>query len=397
MSAEILFLAHRIPYPPNRGDKIRSWHLLRAMTRIAPVHVCALWDDARDLAHVSFLRTIAASVHVEPATLSRAAAIGIALLTGQPASVAACRSRAMRDAVRGVLESRPIKTIFTFSGQMAQFVPPSGGSHRFVMDFVDMDSEKFAAFGGVAHREEARRLFAYELAVARRADLSLFVSEAEAHLFRSKTRLGVDKVGVLENGIDLVEYDPTLKHESIGLASGDLIVFTGQMDYRPNIEAVRFFATEVLPKVRQERFDARFAIVGRSPTASVRALAALPGVVVTGEVPDTRGWLAAADVVVSPLKIARGVQNKVLEAMAMGKAVVVSRAAAEGIDATEMLVADTAQAQATAIIGLLRDPGTARRLGQCARKRMEARYGWDSRLGNLRSVLDLGGCGSVLA
>jgi polysaccharide biosynthesis protein PslH len=386
VTGEILFLAHRVPYPPNRGDKIRSWHLLRTMAKIAPVHVCALWDDENDLEHLDFLRSVAASVHVEKANPSKLWAMTRALLTGNSASVSACWSEKFQDHVNQILVKRPITTIFAFSGQMAQFVPENRNGRRFVMDFVDMDSAKFEAFGGFANGQEAKRLFAFEKVATKRADVSMFVSEAEAALFRSKTGMGADRVIALENGIDLDAFDPALPYEAVGRISGPLIIFTGQMDYRPNVEAVCGFARDVLPSIRARYLEARFAIVGRNPTPDVAALALVPGVIVTGEVADTRPWLAAADVVVAPLKLARGVQNKVLEAMAMAKPVVASSAAAEGIDATELIVAD-GPAQADAVMGLLNDPIAARKLGEAARKRMIFRYSWESRLAKLPEIL----------
>jgi polysaccharide biosynthesis protein PslH len=388
--SDILFLAHRVPYPPNRGDKIRSWHLLKAIAKLAPVHVCALWDDERDLAHIDVLRGVAKSVHLERADPSKLKAMATALRTGGSASVAACASDALQAAVDAVLRDHPISTIFAYSGQMAQFVP--AGTHRFVMDFVDMDSAKFAAFGGFANRQEAKRLFAFETATAQRADLSLFVSDAEASLFRRETGLGPDKVSFIENGIDLDRFDPSHPRGTAGAGQGPLIVFTGQMDYRPNIEAVAAFARETMPMVRARIGDARFVIVGRAPTDEVLALAALPGVSVSGEVPDTRDWLAAADLVVAPLKLARGIQNKVLEAMAMAKAVIASPAAAEGIDAVpgeELVIADGAAAEAEAVRTLLANPAQATEIGAAARARMKARYSWDARLAGLPAILGL--------
>jgi glycosyltransferase involved in cell wall biosynthesis len=169
-------------------------------------------------------------------------------------------------------------------------------------------------------------------------------------------------------------------------------VFTGQMDYRPNIDAVDIFARETLPNVRAVYPDAVFAIVGRAPAAEVKALSALPGVLVVGEVPDTRDWLAAADVVVAPLRLARGVQNKILEAMAMGKPVVASTAAAEGIDATSgqsIIVAKDSRAEADGVIEILSNPAMALMLGKNARARVEARYGWEARMAGLPAILGL--------
>lgn len=386
--SEILFLTHRVPYPPDRGDKIRSWHILQRIARGAPVHVCALCDDEHDLAHRGVLEAVAASVSIVPVTRSRRQAIISALANGGSASVAACASPELQRRVDDLLATQPIATIFAFSGQMAQFVP-QGCDARFVMDFVDMDSAKFEGFGGFANREEARRLFAWEKATAERADLSLFVSRAEADLFRAKS--GATRVDVLENGIDLDHYDPAGDYAPVSIGS-PLIVFTGQMDYRPNIEAVTGFAREAMPQIRSGVRDASFAIVGRGAPAEVVALDALPGVMVTGEVADTRDWLAAADVIVAPLLLARGIQNKVLEAMAMAKPVVASPAAAEGIDAIAgeaLIVAEGPAAQAEAVKVLLRDKALAARIGAAGRARLEARYGWDARLARLPEILAL--------
>jgi polysaccharide biosynthesis protein PslH len=399
MSAEVLFLAHRSPYPPDRGDKIRSWHLLRHIASLAPTHLVALYDDPRDVVHQPILERITASVMLEPRQTSKARAAVTAFLHGGSASVAAFMSKAVQHHVDHLLATRPIKTIFAYSGQMAQFVPVKRDDIRFIMDFVDMDSAKFAAYAaqarGVrayANAQEAKRLFAFERAVAERADLSLFVSAAEAALFARETGLGPGQVDFIENGIDLDAYDPERPCGPIASGQGPLIVFTGQMDYRPNIEAVDGFARHVLPLIRAQQYAARFAIVGRNPTPEVFALTAFPGVTVTGEVPDTRDWLAAADLVVAPLLLARGVQNKILEAMAMAKPVVASPAAAEGIDAGAsdgLIVAQDWRAQAGALLELLVNPARAKALGRAARARMIKRYSWDARLAELGNMLGL--------
>lgn len=374
----VLFLAHRLPYPPDRGDRIRSWHVLKAIAKLAPVHVVAPIESEDDRRFVADVEAVAASVTVARRSLSKPRAMLGALATGLPASVVAFDHKGLKQAVRAAIERHAIPTIYAFSGQMAAYVPPDFPG-RFVMDFVDVDSAKFETLGGVANRFEARRLRAFETAVAKRATVSLFVSHAEAALF-ARTTGGAGEV--LENGIDLARFtrDATLPVD----APNPLIVFTGQMDYAPNVEAVMRFVRTVLPTIAR----AHFAIVGRAPTAAVRALAG-DRVIVTGEVPDTRPWLAAADVVVAPLAIARGVQNKVLEAMAMAKPVVLSRAAAEGIDARDgehFIVTDE---PAPAIAALLGDPDRALAVGAAARVRMEARYGWDAQMRPLAGLLGL--------
>jgi sugar transferase (PEP-CTERM/EpsH1 system associated) len=403
MSADILFLAHRIPYPPDRGDKIRSWHVLKHLAGLGRVHVACFADDEADAAHLPAMKRelgdALGDIHVEARTVSKFAAAARAFPAGQPISLAMFDSLKLRTFVKDVLERQPIGTIYAFSGQMAQFVPQPCRA-RFLMDFVDMDSAKFADYAGEGsgamrwvHRWEAERLFAFERATAARADASIFVSEAEAGLFRRNAALPRVDIRAIGNGIDLDFYDPTAGFPRLGPAEqgkGPLIVFTGQMDYRPNVEAAAFYATQVLPLIREVRPDARFAIVGRRPTQTVAALAAQPGVTVTGAVPDVRTWLSAADLVVAPLAIGRGIQNKVLEAMAMARAVIVSPAAFAGIDAEagrDLLVADGAGAQMRHAIGLIAAPARAAEIGASARRRMEARYRWDAQLAPLTELL----------
>ncbi len=388
--SDLLFLAHRVPYPPDRGDKVRSHHVLRHLATLGQAHLAAFADDERDLGHDAALGEWCASVDVVWRGKSQARAATEALATGRPVSLTAFDAPAMRDAVRRLLDARRYDAIYVYSGQMAQYLPANA---RFVMDFVDMDSAKFAAYAETARwpakwmfSREARMLAAFERSIAARADASLFVSEAEADLFRrSGDGANVHAIG---NGIDTAFFDPDVPVAPVHEA-GPLIVFTGQMDYRPNIEAVCRFAKQVLPGIRLDHPSARFAIVGRKPVAAVRALAG-DAVIVTGEVADVRGWLNAASVVVAPLLLARGVQNKVLEAMAMARPVVASTAAAEGIDHCGTIrVAGDDHAMAAAIDGLLRDRPAADGLGRAARSCVVQRYGWGSRLAPLSDLLGL--------
>ncbi|WP_242186523.1 TIGR03087 family PEP-CTERM/XrtA system glycosyltransferase [Sphingomonas sp. CARO-RG-8B-R24-01] len=388
---DILFLGHRLPYPPNRGDKIRGYHVLRHLAATQRVHLIAFADDPRDLEPWDAIDQITASRTIVWRSKSRLRAAAEAIVSGAPISLTAFADRAVRSAVETLLAEQAIDTIYVFSSQMAQYLPLNAGQ-RVIMDFVDMDAAKFEAYARDSRgpmrwlmAREAALLLRHDTAIARRSQANLFVSAAEATLFRERS--GAANVHAVENGIDTAFFNPERPYAAVDLP-GPSIVFTGQMDYRPNVEAVTWFVDAILPKIRRIHPDARFAIVGRASTEAVRKLALHPGVTVTGEVADVRAWIAAASVVVAPLKLARGVQNKVLEAMAMARPVVASRAAAEGIDHRGTIrVGETADALGDAITAILRDPAAAAHLGQAARTQVMTRYSWAARLAPLDGFL----------
>jgi polysaccharide biosynthesis protein PslH len=388
--AEILFLAHRIPWPADRGDKIRSYHMVRHLAGIAPVHVAAFADDSRDMGFAGEMTPHFASVHVELRNRPQWRSGLSALKSGKPVSIESFASPVMQQFVNDKIASCRITHIVCFSGQMAQYVPINFAG-KFIMDFVDVDSAKFESYAMDGNplmrwinKREGRLLSKFEADTARRADMNLFVSKAEADLFARRSGIDRSHIAAIGNGIDTVTYDPSSNIPALKpKPAGKLIVFTGQMDYRPNIEAVCDFAANAMPAIRGTHLDAVFAIVGRNPSPAVLALAKLDGVMVTGAVDDVRSWLSAAAVVVAPLRIARGIQNKVLEAMAMAKAVVVSPAAAEGIDARgdeHFIIADDVKAEAEQVINLLKSPHYATQLGDAARAHVMARYSWAQEL-----------------
>lgn len=395
---EILFLAHRMPFPPDRGDKIRSCHMLRRISALAPVHVACFADDEADWSHERELAAISASLCLVARTKSVPVAAAQALATGKPVSLTAFSSPAIRRFVRETLATRPISAIFVFSGQMAQYIPEDF-TGPVVMDFVDVDSAKFEAYARegnpavrVMYRREANLLRRFEEKIAHRATASVLVTDEEAALFRDRLqhRRGT-RVMALPNGIDWRFYDPSgIAPAPDMLRAGPQIVFTGQMDYPPNIAAVDFFASQVMPRVRERFPQAEFNVVGRAPVAEVQALHGRNGCRVTGTVPDVRPWLAGADLVVAPLLIARGVQNKVLEAMAMARPVVASVQAAEGISAErgrDLLVGRDAAEEAALVLDLLAAPERARAMGLAARARVIDAYGWDAAMAPLAQML----------
>ncbi|MGN6357065.1 MAG: TIGR03087 family PEP-CTERM/XrtA system glycosyltransferase [Novosphingobium sp.] len=398
---EILFLAHRIPFPPNRGDKIRSHNLLKRIAEIAPVHVATFAEDDADMAEEVELAGVAKTYRLVHRVNPLIWAGVQSLASGKPISLHAFFDHSLAQYVRNTLETRPISTIFVFSGQMGQYVPDDF-TGRVIADFVDVDSLKFENFAR-RPRHWGRRLFAREgrllrneeARIATRAEASLLVSAEEAALFSGRlTPEERDRadVRVLRNGIDSSFFDPAdhTPEERIGGLPAPRLIFTGQMDYPPNIDAVVRAANEIMPLIRVKFPAASFHVVGRSPQRQVEALDGLNGTRVWGGVPDIRPWLKGADIALVPLTIGRGVQNKVLEAMAMCLPTVLSNQAATGIpavDGTHFVVANTDAELAEAVCRLAADKVRARELGQQARRFIVGSFSWQSALAPLPDLL----------
>lgn len=395
--SEILFLAHRMPFPPDRGDKIRSHHVLKALTELAPVHVGCFAETAADRAAEAELRALAASYCLPMRRKPLALAGFVALMRREPVSLTAFRDEVLADWVATTLRERPIDTIYVFSGQMGQYVPADWGG-RLVVDLVDVDSAKFEAYAarrggprGWIDGREGKLLRAVEASLAVRADHTLLVSDAEAELLRSRLPAGTcANVSALGNGVDAELFDPARVAPQPELAClGRHIVFTGQMDYAPNVEAARRAIERLMPRIRQRHPAARFHVVGRAPVPELRALDGVNGARVWGEVADVRPFLAAADLVLAPLAIARGVQNKVLEAMAMARPVVLSSEAATGIpgaDGKHFAVGASDDALVGHVLTLLDEPAKARRMGDAARRLVVERLSWPATLARLPAL-----------
>ena len=395
---EILFLAHRVPWPPNRGDKIRSHHFLQKLMNCAPVHVACFADDENEKQVGWDRKAELASCEIVVRNKPKWRAGIEALASGKPVSLASFESAQISTYVAQLISNRPIDCIFIFSGQMAQFIPADYRG-RVVMDFADVDSAKFESYADEGsgpmvwiNRREGHMLRAFEKKVAERADHSLFVSETEAHLFRQRSGLSGEQVKAVGNGIDLDFYGSRDVALDVSDKSGPLILFTGQMDYQPNVQAVESFSTTVMPDILARFPDAQFVIVGRAPSEKVLQLDGKNGTIVTGAVDDIRSWIMAADLVVAPLRIARGIQNKVLEAMAMAKPVVASTCAAEGIEATDgehFLIAQSVSEEARLVCDLLADPERAGQLGEQARILIHSHYSWETQLADLPGLCGL--------
>ena len=394
----VLFLAHRLPFPPDRGDKIRSHNVLKALAALGPVHVGCFGETVSDKANEIDLGELAAS-HCMPMRDKPLALAGIeAVVRREPISLTAFWSPALMSWITRTLAEHEIDTIYVFSGQMGQYVPRSW-TGRLVVDLVDVDSAKFEAYARETkaparwiHAREGRLLAREEARLAARADHTLLISAAEAELFAGRLpSAGGANVSVLGNGIDARRFDPAglAVHPAL-IEAGPHIVFTGQMDYPPNVEAALRAVERLMPWIRAVHPDARLHIVGRAPVPELLALEGKSGARVWGEVPDVRPFLAAADLVLTPLTIARGVQNKVLEAMAMACPIVLTPAAATGIpgeDDVHFAVAESDEDLVARALALLAREAAAQAMGQAARRLVIERMSWAAMLAPLPALV----------
>jgi polysaccharide biosynthesis protein PslH len=385
----LLFLAHRIPFPPNKGEKLRAYNVIAHLADRFDIRLGCLIDDPADWDGVDALRRLCGEV----------AAFGItrrpqrikALLRARPGRSMMLdyyRHPGLRRWVAGQL-AQGMDAALVYTAAMAPYV--LGADLPMILDMVDVDSEKWAMYARrdrfpmrAVWQREARNLLAFERRAAAASRVTLLVSPQEAACFAELAPEVRDRIDWFENGVDLDAFSPARAWPDPFPDPGPHLVFTGHMDYWPNIDAVRWFATEVMPLLRARTPAPRFWIVGANPADEVKRLAALPGVHVTGRVADIQPYLAHAAVCVSPLRMARGIQNKVLEAMAMARPVVASPQAFEGVRAIagqHLLVADGADETARAVAAVLEGghPG----LGEAARCAMQRGYAWAATLARL--------------
>jgi len=396
--AKLLYLVHRLPYPPNKGDKVRSYHLLKHLAARHSVFLGTFVDDPDDLQHLPVVRALCAdvcAVSLQPAMAKLRSLVG--LLRHEALTLGYYRSATLQEWVARTVAAQQIDAVLVFSSSMA----PYALAHPelpMLADLVDVDSAKWTEYANRHHwpmswlyRREGARLLTYERTVVTRARRSFLVTDKEVSLFSNLAPESHGQVLALGNGVDADFFKPDPVHAS-PYRDGELpLVFTGAMDYWPNVDAVCWFAAEVLPTLRQRWPALRLHIVGRSPSAQVQALAG-PGLNVTGTVSDVRPWLQHAAVAVAPLRLARGVQNKVLEAMAMGVPVVAAGHCVSAIDAdsgAELLAATDAVDYIAQISRLLVDRGLAGAVGQAGRRCVLRCYSWSARLAGIDEELSL--------
>lgn len=395
--AKLLFLCHRIPYPPNKGDKIRSFHLLHHLSQEFNVYLATFVDDPADWPYQADVEKFCVDsifCGLRPGAAKVKSLVG--LLSGQPLSLPYYANREMAAWVDNCTQAQEVDHVVVYSSAMAQYVLNEVSDfQRKVIDFVDVDSDKWFQYAEQKSwpmswllKRESRALLDYEVALAKAFDAGLFVSSAEADLFRDMSPATAHKIGFYNNGVNVDYFDAQKMYENPYPDDCVPVVFTGAMDYWPNVDAVKWFATEVLPLLREREPTASFYIVGGNPSRDVQRLVDLDGVFVTGRVEDIRPYIRHAAVIVAPMRLARGVQNKVLEAMALAKSVVVSGKGLEGIDARhghEVLVADDPEEYVNGILSVLE--GDYPELGNQALRHVRQHFDWDNNLPEVALLL----------
>ncbi|MGQ9503360.1 MAG: TIGR03087 family PEP-CTERM/XrtA system glycosyltransferase [Thermogutta sp.] len=392
----ILYLVHRTPYPPNRGHRIRSFHWLDYLAQRADVDLAFLADGPISQEHLDELRARCRQVTWDRTTHFGQRLRGIvSLLRGRSVTEAAFNSQRLNATLSTWVSQKTYDWIIAYCSSMAIYLkrlpvaPP-----QCVVDLVDVDSQKWldyaertSGLSASLYRLEGNRLRRLERELDHMAKFLVFVTEQESRIYQAFC--ATDKIRIVENGVDLDYFNLDLA-ESLESSGGPLrLVFVGAMDYYPNVDGVRWFIREVWPRIRKDG-EVVFEIVGAGAKKDLaHVVENTPGVRLVGDVPDVRPYLHGS-IGVIPLRIARGLQNKVLEAMAMGCPVVASPVALEGLDVRvgeDVLSAREADEWVAELTQLIRSPVMRRKLGIAARTRIESRYRWSDRLKVLEEML----------
>ena len=386
----ILYVTHRFPYPPRDGARVRAFHSLQHLARTHEVTVVAPVRSDREESDAHGIEPHCHAFKTAPLGSARAVAqMLLCVPSRKPSSLGYFHEPSLVDWSRKALQDGQFDLAMVHSSSVAHYVLGDNSVPK-VLDFVDMDSQKWLDYVrvktwplSVGYLLEGSKLARWEAELASQFDLCTVATRREA---QSARELGISTpVEVFPNGVDLEFFSP-----ADGSYDPDHICFMGRMDYFPNEQCMLAFCADVLPLLRRTRPEVRLTIVGAEPTAAVRRLANLDGVTVTGTVEDVRPYVQRAAVAIAPLAIARGTQNKILEAMAMGTPVVASGLAAAGVDAVpgeHLLAADSPEEFAVAISGLLESPSERKRLGEAGRARVAACHNWPAAMQQLEGIL----------
>ncbi|MBX3601537.1 MAG: TIGR03087 family PEP-CTERM/XrtA system glycosyltransferase [Rubrivivax sp.] len=389
---KILYLCHRFPFPPKRGGKIRPFNMIQHLQASGHrVTVCSLVRSEAEAAEGEGIAPHCEAFHMgrvhDPLQWAR---MILRLPLTTPSSMGYFYSGEIAARVRELLRTQRFDLIFVHCSSVAQYVAHVRDIPK-ILDFGDMDSQKWLEYANykpfplsLGYRLEGTKMLWAEKRLARRFDLCTATTRAEWETLESYcTGAATDW---FPNGVDAQFFSPT-----DGAYDPDTISFIGRMDYYPNQECMQRFCKEVWPLLQARRSGMKLLIVGADPSPAIRALGTLPGVTVTGSVPDVRPYIRGSALMVAPLAIARGTQNKILEAMAMGVPVVTSRVAAGGVDAEpgrHLLVADAPSELAAAILALVERPEERARLATSGRERMLSHHAWPRSMQRLDAIIE---------
>ena len=393
MTSRILYVTHRVPFPPDRGDRIRTWNVLKFLAGRASVDLACLADEPASGDTLQALRRVTNQLAVVPHSgRGRYVRGAFSMLRGRTMTEGLFDSPALAAVIREWSGRTTYDAVLASSSGVARYLfPPcvKADTKRWV-DLIDVDSQKWLDYAraesfpmSLVYRTEGRRLRTVECRLAATCDRLLVVSAAERDLFRAFCP--TDRIAAVSNGVDYDYFAP----QPGSAIEPHSCAFVGVMNYKPNADAAIWFAQNVWPQIRQRYPDARFYVVGKSPTPEVRALQAVGSIEVTGSVPDVRPWLMRATCAVVPLQIARGVQNKVLEAMACGRPVICSPEPLKGLAAehgVHLLRADSAVEWIAALSTVFDNKQKQRELGAAAAKWVQQHYSWDSALAMLNEL-----------
>lgn len=399
MKPSLLFLCHRIPYPPNKGDKIRSYHLLKYLSQHYQVYLGTFIDDPEDWQYqplVADMCTDSCFVKLDPRTAKLKSMLGF--ITNEALSLPYYKNKALGHWVKAITAQHHIEKLVVYSSVMAQYVmTPKVDFINTVIDFVDIDSDKWQQYStrkkwplNWVYSREAKKLLGVEQKIADKFDSSLFVSSAEAEMFKQLCPQSEQKVSFYNNGVDTEYFSPDIEVDNPYQSTEQVLVFTGAMDYWPNVDAVTWFAKKVFPGLKQRNSALKFYIVGSNPMDEVQRLDNDDGIVVTGRVTDVRPYLKHAIAAVAPMRIARGIQNKVLEAMAMARPVIVTGQALEGILAKhgEEVLLGSDELMLQKLVQQVVD-GEYMDIGTRARDKVMNDFSWEENLPIVRTHLEL--------
>jgi sugar transferase (PEP-CTERM/EpsH1 system associated) len=392
----VLFLCHRIPFPPDKGEKIRAYHMLAHLAKAHTVHLGAFVDDLADMRHAGTLRgMIGGECLLVPLGPAARMKMATAMARGAPLSASYFASGRLARWVDRILQEHDIDRAVVFSTAMAPYLlgRRDFDHENVIFDMVDVDSDKWRQYAATAaglrawiYHREMRTLFALERKAAAAFGATLLVSRHETETFAQLAPESVERLYSVPNGVDLEFFAPDCVYPNPFGANEIPIVMTGTMDYRPNVEGAIWFAQTVLPLIRAARPEARLYVVGARPSASVKSLAA-SDVVITGKVDDVRLYLAHASAVVAPLRLARGLPNKVLEGMAMARPVIATSPAVQALDVSsgsELWISDEPAAFARTVIDALKSPAVVAANG---RRYVEQNHDWTRNLVALDRLL----------